>query len=379
MRSPGSFFDSTPSGILVNKFSNDLGVIDNSLVFACIDALEGPIIILVAIVNMAQINFWILIPAGVILVIAIMFFWYARPVISGCKQLDLQNKNPIFHFYGETISGLVQIRVYNQRLPKLQQFSHIINRSSKASICFDMVSRGFGFYSTIGSIALMFFAMILGVVSLREETRTLYGVTVIYLITICDLFQWILRQIITAESLMVSAQRILEFEHFQKENELRTPYDREVGLAEEVDAAQRDEDLHHPWPDNPSLEVKNLSARYREGLPLVLKRISFKAGPGEKIGIVGRTGAGKSSIIQALFRIFEPEVGSSYQIGSADALGMGLHSLRQHISVIPQVPFLFKGTVKQNVDPFDTASQEQVWLALEESGLLEHVQSVQFW
>lgn len=80
---------------------------------------------------------------------------------------------------------------------------------------------------------------------------------------------------------------------------------------------------------------------------------------------MGRTGAGKSSIIQALFRIFEPEIGSTYSIGNKDALEMGLHSLRQHISVIPQVPFLFKGTVKQNVDPFDTAGEEQIWRVLE--------------
>lgn len=81
-------------------------------------------------------------------------------------------------------------------------------------------------------------------------------------------------------------------------------------------------------------------------MPLILKAVSFKAKRGEKIGIVGRTGAGKSSIIQALFRIFEPEIGSIYEIGKFNALDMGLHSLRQHISVIPQIPFLFKGSIK---------------------------------
>lgn len=111
-------------------------------------------------------------------------------------------------------------------------------------------------------------------------------------------------------------------------------------------------------------------------MPLVLKGISFAAKAGEKIGIVGRTGAGKSSIIQALFRIFEPELGSAYYVDKTNALDMGLHSLRQHISVIPQVPFLFKGTVKQNVDPFDTAEEEQLWRVLEESGLRDHVRSV---
>ena len=86
-----------------------------------------------------------------------------------------------------------------------------------------------------------------------------------------------------------------------------------------------------------------------------MKNLSFFVNPKEKVGIVGRTGAGKSSIIQCLFRIVEPAAGSHYMIDGFNAQKMGLHSLRQHISVIPQVPFLFKGTVRQNIDPFDTA------------------------
>lgn len=100
VRSPGSFFDSTPSGVLINKFSNDLGVIDKNLIFSLIDTLEGPSIIIVAIINICQINIYFLIPASIIFIISLLFFKYARPVISACKQLDLQNKNPIFHFYG---------------------------------------------------------------------------------------------------------------------------------------------------------------------------------------------------------------------------------------------------------------------------------------
>jgi ATP-binding cassette subfamily C (CFTR/MRP) protein 4 len=127
------------------------------------------------------------------------------------------------------------------------------------------------------------------------------------------------------------------------------------------------------WPQRNELELRNVSARYRVGFPLILKDISFSARSGEKIGIVGRTGAGKSSIIQAIFRLFEPEAGSVYRIDKYDALKMGLHSLRQHISVIPQVPFLFNGSIKQNIDPFITASDYQIWQVLEESGLKDHV------
>ena len=150
---------------------------------------------------------------------------------------------------------------------------------------------------------------------------------------------------------MVSSERILQFRNLEAEKELRTNYDFAVGLKDEVDAAANGEVLHQEWPDSPSLEIGSYSARYDEGLPLVLRNLNFSIDAKQKVGIVGRTGAGKSTIIQALFRIFEPQEGSVYRIDGHDALYMGLHSLRQHISVIPQVPFLFKGTVRQNIDP----------------------------
>ena len=129
-------------------------------------------------------------------------------------------------------------------------------------------------------------------------------------------------------------------------------------MRRELEAEEKGEAFHEEWPNNPYLQVHNLSARYRPDLPLVLNGVSFKVKPGEKVGIVGRTGAGKSSFIQALFRIIEPEMGSEYELDGHDALEMGLHSLRQHLSVIPQAPFIFKGTIKQNIDPFEIASDE---------------------
>lgn len=99
LRSPMTFFYSTPSGIFVNKFTTDMGVLDNSLVVSFIDAVEGPILIIVAIVNMIHINAYFAIPAGILGFIALLFFFYSRPAFISCKQLDLQSKGPIFHFY----------------------------------------------------------------------------------------------------------------------------------------------------------------------------------------------------------------------------------------------------------------------------------------
>lgn len=376
VRSPGAFFDVTPSGVLINKFSNDLGILDNSLAICLIDTLEGPTSIVIAMVNIAQIYLYFIPAVVVILLIAILFFNYARAVIVQCKQMDLKNKNPIFQSYTETISGLVQIKTYNRRRSLIHQFSQIMNRSTKAAISFDLVSRGFGFYEAFIGLVLIFVGMNIGVSQSGSTSNGLFGVSLIFLFNFGDLFQWFLRQIITTESLMISYERANQITGLAPEKELRTDYDRRAGLEEEVAAAEEDRDVHTVWPEEPSLEFKNLSARYKPGLPLVIKDLSFTVEKHSKVGIVGRTGAGKSSIIQAIFRIIEPELGSQYVIGTHDALEMGLHSLRQHVSVIPQTPFLFKGSVKQNVDPFSTASDEQIWAVLQESGLYEHVQSV---
>ena len=112
------------------------------------------------------------------------------------------------------------------------------------------------------------------------------------------------------------------------------------------------------WPEEAKISFKSLSLKYRENMPLVLKDISLEIKDGDKIGIVGRTGAGKSSLIQVLFRLVEPEKGSSYKIGGYDALRMGLHRLRTTMSIIPQSTFLFKGSIKENIDPFNTRSEE---------------------
>lgn len=100
VRCPGNFFDKTPSGQLINKFSNDLGIIDNTMIFGIYDSLEGPIMIFVTIVNLCQINPVLIIAVIIIVIIAIRFFFYSRPVIQACRQLDLQKKTPVFHFFG---------------------------------------------------------------------------------------------------------------------------------------------------------------------------------------------------------------------------------------------------------------------------------------
>jgi ABC-type multidrug transport system fused ATPase/permease subunit len=136
LRSPIDFFSRTPSGVLTNKFTTDLGVLDNSLALTLIEAIEGPILLIVAIFNMVQIDAFLAIPAGILSMVAVVFFLYARPVIIACKHLDLQEKGPIFHEFNETVNNLIQIRICNLRNVKIKDFSEMIDKSIKSSIGF---------------------------------------------------------------------------------------------------------------------------------------------------------------------------------------------------------------------------------------------------
>jgi len=164
VRSPASFFDTTPSGMIINKFSNDLGILDNSLSSSMSEMFEGPASSLVALVNICILDVFIIPPTIVIVICVFLFFAYARPAIIQCKQRDLKNKSPIFNFYSETLNGLVQIRTYSHRKDLINKFTKLINNSTTASIAFDIVSRGFALYvSFLGGIILMSIDMEVGI------------------------------------------------------------------------------------------------------------------------------------------------------------------------------------------------------------------------
>lgn len=225
-------------------------------------------------------------------------------------------------------------------------------------------------------LALVLTGMMIGINQISSSSSANYAATTLLLVTFTDTFQYLLRQIIYSQSLLLSYARVCEIIGLVTEKDLRNGYDSAIGLKKEVEAAQIEGDLHTMWPIKPSLEFVGLSARYSPQLPLCLTNISFKVPKFSRIGIVGRTGAGKSSIVQAIFRIIEPEAGSRYSIDNFNAMEVGLHSLPQHISIIPQTSYLFKSSIRLNVDPFDSASEDEVWKALEESGLRIYVKSV---
>lgn len=149
--------------------------------------------------------------------------------------------------------------------------------------------------------------------------------------------------------MMVSVERIVEYGRLPSEKVLHGP---------------KDISARPNWPEKGLIEAKDLSCSYREGSPLVLRGVSFTFQPGERVGVVGRTGAGKSTLMSVLLRLIEYQEGTIL-IDGVDIKDIGLHDLRPKISVIPQVPFLFSGTVRQNMDVFDNFTDDEIWRSLD--------------
>jgi ATP-binding cassette subfamily C (CFTR/MRP) protein 4 len=258
------------------------------------------------------------------------------------------------------------------------KMSGINNSSTRANHSFWFATRVFGSVASCMSIIVCGIGFFVGISQIGDAG--LYGMSIVLLLQVSDYIQWFLRQIINAESIMVSVERGLALANLESEAPLRTEYDKSIGFREEIE--KEEQGVHvspermSVWPANASVEFKNFTMRYREKLDPVLHGISFKIAGGQKVGIVGRTGAGKSSIIQALFRMVAADPQSQLFVGGADALQMGLHSLRRNLSIIPQTPFLFKGTIQENIDPFNEYPEERIWEVLEQSDLKDYVSSV---
>ncbi|CAM9122992.1 unnamed protein product [Ectocarpus sp. 4 AP-2014] len=190
----------------------------------------------------------------------------------------------------------------------------------------------------------------------------LLGAALVYVLQLGGLFQWSVRQSAEVENQMVSAERVLGY--------CRVP--QEASLESEPGCKPAD-----GWPAKGDIEVRDMSMRYREDLPPVLKGLTLSIKGGSRVGVVGRTGAGKSSLIAALFRLVEYDRDrGSIEIDGVDISKVGLHDLRPRMSVVPQTPFLFSGSMRLNLDPFAKQSDAQMWASLEAVQMKTYVQSL---
>eukprot|EP01060_Flectonema_neradi_P004089 TRINITY_DN12694_c0_g4_i1.p1 TRINITY_DN12694_c0_g4~~TRINITY_DN12694_c0_g4_i1.p1 ORF type:complete len:1294 (+),score=165.55 TRINITY_DN12694_c0_g4_i1:38-3919(+) len=351
LHSPVSFFDSNPSGRVLNRFSKDLGQLDELLPWIFFDTIQNSLLCLGGIVTVSVVNPWVLVVVGPLLAV---FVWMRRYFVATArevKRLEAMNRSPLYTAFSEAVSGLHTIRAYDRSTFFKDRYRAIQNDHSSSWYMFLLCNRWIGLRLDIMSWAFISSVTIAAIIAKDSLSPGQVALSLAYASSLAGSFQWCVRQSAETENHMTATERIRTYG--------KLPPEESKKLVKRAIKPPKN------WPDQGKIEFKDYSLKYREGLPTVLNKLNFTISPGSKVGIVGRTGAGKSSIMQGLFRLVEAANGSIL-VDNVNTSTVRLKKLRSSCSVIPQDPILFSGTVRYNLDPFNRQKNDQtLWKALE--------------
>ncbi|KAI8935755.1 hypothetical protein NX059_007275 [Plenodomus lindquistii] len=354
LRAPMSFFDTTPLGRITNRFSKDIDVMDNTLT----DAIRMYFLTLAMIVSVfiliISYYYYYAIALGPLLIFFMFSAAFYRSSAREVKRHEAVLRSHVFAKFGEAVMGTATIRAYGLQ----DQFSKSVRDSvddmNSAYYLTFANQRWLSVRLDIVGILLVFTTGILVVTSRFSVDPSIAGLVLSYILTIVQMIQFTVRQLAEVENNMNSTERIHHY-----------------GTQLEEEAPLRLGDVRPTWPEHGEIVFDEVEMRYRDGLPLVLKGLSMHVRAGERIGVVGRTGAGKSSIMSALFRLQELSSGAII-IDGVNISQIGLHDLRSKLAIIPQDPTLFKGTIRSNLDPFHEHSDLELWASLRQADLVSN-------
>ncbi|EGW33918.1 uncharacterized protein SPAPADRAFT_148152 [Spathaspora passalidarum NRRL Y-27907] len=358
--SPMVFFERTPIGRIMNRFTNDINKIDDGIpqVFQGFIAQSVRTIFTLGVVSYVIPLYIIII--SVLSIIYIYYEIYYVSISRELKRLVSVSRSPIYGHLGESLNGIDTIRAYQQD-NRFEFINNVnIDFNLKSVYMLRSINRWLFFrLQFIGAIGVLS-ASGLCIYSLTTKhplTSSMAGFVMTYALQVTSSLKLVVRTSAEVETSIVAVERCLEY--------------MELSI----------EDTESPvvpppaWPIDGSIKFNDYSTRYRANLDLILKHITMTVKPGEKIGIVGRTGAGKSSLALAIFRIIEPVEGN-IEIDSLNTSHIPLYDLRHRLSIIPQDCQLIEGTIRSNLDPFNYYTDEEVWQALELAHLKEHILSL---
>nr|UOU03344.1 ATP-binding cassette subfamily C10 [Brachionus rubens] len=352
VRASLKYFDNTPKGRILNRLSTDMYAIDDSLPFI-LNIFLANSFGLIGILTVTCLSLpWFslsLIPLSIIYYsIQNYYRWTSREL----KRLSSISLSPLYTHFHETIRGLVTIRAFRRVKFFCNQNETYLKNFIRSSYTSQAASQWLSFRLQMISVLMITLVGLTAVVQHVYGTAnaSLIGLALSYILSVTGLLNGLITSFTETEKEMVSVERAHQFKNLDSEN-----WD---GI----------EEVSQLWPLNPKIEFENVSLRYKEESQLALNDISFVINPGEKIGICGRTGSGKSSLLMALFRGCEIESGRIL-IDDKNIHSLNLTDLREKLSIIPQDPFLFESTLRENLDPFGLRTDEQLWEVLKETRL----------
>ncbi|CAN9431166.1 unnamed protein product [Alternaria alternata] len=358
LRAPMSFFDTTPLGRITNRFSKDIDVMDNTIT----DAIRMYFLTLAMIISVfiliISYYYYYAIALGPLFIMFMFSAAFYRSSAREVKRHEAVLRSTVFSRFGEAVMGTPTIRAYGLQEQFSKSVRDAVDDMNSAYYLTFANQRWLSVRLDIVGILLVFTTGILVVTSRFSVDPSIAGLVLSYILTIVQMIQFTVRQLAEVENNMNSTERI---HHYGSQLEEEAP----LHMGE----------VRPTWPEHGEIVFDNVEMRYRDGLPLVLKGLSMHVRAGERIGVVGRTGAGKSSIMSALFRLQELS-GGSIVIDGVDIGKIGLHDLRSKLAIIPQDPTLFKGTIRSNLDPFHEHSDLELWSALRQADLVSNEQTM---
>nr|XP_027325123.2 multidrug resistance-associated protein 1 isoform X5 [Anas platyrhynchos] len=359
LRSPMSFFERTPSGNLVNRFSKEIDTIDSTIppiikmfMGSTFNVIGACIIILLA----TPIAAVIIPPLGLVYLFVQRFYVATSRQL---KRLESVSRSPVYSHFNETLLGVSVIRAFEEQKRFIKQNDMKVDENQKAYYPSIVANRWLAVRLEFVGNCIVLFAALFAVIARNKLSPGLVGLSVSYSLQITAYLNWLVRMSSELETNIVAVERVKEYAEMEKE--------AEWSIEQTAPAST--------WPEEGKVEFRGYGLRYREDLDLVLKNINVTINGGEKIGIVGRTGAGKSSLTLGLFRINEAAEGEII-IDGINIAKIGLHDLRFKITIIPQDPILFSGSLRMNLDPFDQHSDEDIWRSLELAHLKNFVSAL---
>uniref|UniRef100_A0A672S3V6 Cystic fibrosis transmembrane conductance regulator n=1 Tax=Sinocyclocheilus grahami TaxID=75366 RepID=A0A672S3V6_SINGR len=357
LRTPVHFFDINPIGRILNRFAKDIGYLDSLLPWTFVDFIQVFLQIIGVIAVASSVIPWILIPVIPLLIAFLFLRRYFLRTSRDVKRIESTTRSPVFSHLSSSLQGLWTIRAFKAEERFQQTFDAHQDLHSEAWFLFLTTSRWFA-VRLDGMCSVFVTITAFGCLLLKDSMKAGdVGLALSYAVTLMGMFQWGVRQSAEVENLMTSVERVVEYTELESE----APWETQKRPSPD-------------WPNRGLITFDRVNFSYSSDGPVILKNISAMFRPREKVGIVGRTGAGKSSLISALFRLTEPE--GKILVDGVLTSEIGLHDLRQKMSIIPQDPVLFTGTMRKNLDPFSQHSDHDLWNSLKEVQLKAAVEEL---
>lgn len=351
-----SFFDTTPQGRILNRFGKDVDVLDSQMPFI----LRGWMTCLLSVISTFLV-IMVATPLAILPIFIVLCGYYFVQTIyvsvsRQLKRLESTSRSPIYSHFGESINGASVIRAYGLQNKFIKESEKRVDKNLQASITGVVANRWLAVRLEFVGNCIIFASALFAVLGRDSLSPGIVGLSVSYALQVTQTLNWLVRMSSELETNVVAVERLEEYSVVDMEAD----WDKSEVVIEEE------------WPRQGQISLQDYSTRYREGLDLVLRNVTADFRGGERVGIVGRTGAGKSSLTLALFRLIEPASGKIL-IDGVDITQLGLHKLRSRLTIIPQDPVLFSGSLRHNLDPFEQYSDAAVWAALRQSHLAEFV------